>query len=250
MKVHNKKIYSLIFIVLLLVLGGGPIYMYFSDNVELLNDQYPHKIIGQNSIDYEIRPGRPKDWVVLEKISSVAKWAIIISEDWSFYEHHGVDVEQMKVAVNEMMEGIRYRGASTITQQMVKNVYLSHSRNVWRKVHEIILAHKVEKALSKKKILEVYLNSIEFGPQVYGIKTASRHYFKKHPSEINAREAAFLAMLLPSPKKYSRSFREKRLTPYARQRVKVILNKMKVRKIISEDEYQTFLITPMSWENL
>jgi monofunctional biosynthetic peptidoglycan transglycosylase len=147
-----------------------------------------------------------------------------------------------------MVKGDRFRGASTISQQMVKNVYLSESRTPWRKIHEIILTHKVEEALSKDRILEVYLNSIEFGPAIYGIKEASYHYFKKHPSELSPREGAFIAMLLPSPKKYYVSFKKKSLTKFAQGRIKAILRKMKMAKIISEERMQTELVTPFSWE--
>lgn len=92
---------------------------------------------------------------------------------------------------------------------MVKNVFLSSERTISRKIHELILTHKVEQVLTKDKILEVYLNCIEFGPNIYGIREASYHYFKKHPSALNPREAAFLAMLLPSPKGYYISFKRK-----------------------------------------
>jgi monofunctional biosynthetic peptidoglycan transglycosylase len=181
-------------------------------------------------------------------MSKFARWSIILSEDWSFYDHQGVDVEQIKVALNEMVEDKKFRGASTITQQMVKNVFLSDERTLWRKIHEVILAYKVEKNLSKNKILEIYLNVIEFGPGIYGIKEAARHYFKKHPSEITPREGAFLAMLLPSPKRYYVSFRKKELTRFAKARVRAILEKMRMGKIITQDEYLAQSVSKLSWE--
>lgn len=227
----------------------SPLYMYFSHDVEKLNTLYPHIKKPTSEVpEYELRTGRPKSWVGPKEISSYAKWAIIFSEDWSFYRHQGIDLEQMKVALNEMADGERFRGASTITQQMVKNVFLSEDRTLWRKVHEIILAQKVEKVLTKARILEVYLNVIEFGPGIYGIKKASYHYFRKHPSDINPKEAAFLAMLLPSPKRYYISYKHKKLTNFARKRVNSILVKMRMGKVLSIDQYETQKNSKLSWE--
>lgn len=250
MKLTNQKQLIKFFLLLgLLTVLLSPLYMYFSYDVSKLNDLYPHnKAEKTEEPDYELEKGMPKNWAPLKQISTYGKWAIIFSEDWSFYEHEGLDIEQMKVAVNEMLEEKRFRGASTITQQMVKNVFLSQSRSVWRKIHEIILAQKVEKVLTKQKILEVYLNVIEFGPNVYGIRNASYHYFKKHPSGLTPREAAFLAMLLPSPKKYSVSFKNRRLTRFAQKRVNAILRKLRMGRVISHAEYEQQVYSRFSWE--
>lgn len=237
----------LIFLGLILALLA-PVYMYFSHDVSELNKNYPHSNNIKDSITFEIRPGKPKSWVNLNQISSYGKWAIILSEDWGFYQHEGIDVQQIKVALNEMVEEKKFRGASTITQQMVKNVYLSEARTIWRKVHEIILAQKVERILTKRRILEIYLNVIEFGPNIYGIQQASYHYFKKHPSALTARESAFLAMLLPSPKRYYISFKRKQLTKFAATRVNAILLKMRMGKVITVEQYETFRNEKISWE--
>lgn len=228
----------------------SPLFMYFSHDVEILKTHYPH-IIEQKNADphYEMKKNRPKYWVGLKEISKYAKWAIVISEDWGFFQHQGIDLNQVKAALNEMMEEQKFRGASTISQQMVKNIFLSQERTLLRKIHEIILTQKVERALTKNLILEVYLNSIEFGPGIYGIKEASAHYFKKSPRDLTAREGAFLAMLLPSPKRYYLSFRKKKLTPFARERVNGILAKMRMAKIISAEEYQQERAQVFSWEN-
>lgn len=233
----------------ILIVFLTPLYMYFSYDVSKLNQQYPHIIDPKSQVaEYELKPGKPKTWVKLKEISSFGKWAIVLSEDWGFYQHEGIDVNQMKVALNEMVEVKRFRGASTITQQMVKNVFLSEDRTVWRKIHEIILAQKVERVLSKSKILETYLNVIEFGPEIFGIRNASYHYFKKHPSSLNPREAAFLAMLLPSPRRYYVSFKKKQLTPFARARIEAILIKMRMAKVLGPDQYQVQKISKLSWE--
>lgn len=251
MKVSRKK--RLILYVLMMtfiILLFSPIYMYFSHDVEKLKTQWPHitePVPGE--AESRLEKSKPKNWVALNQISSFAKWAIVLSEDWSFYQHEGVDVEQMKVALGEMMTGDRFRGASTITQQMVKNVFLSEQRTLWRKIHELILAQKVEKVLTKDKILEVYLNVIEFGPSIYGIKKASYHYFKKSPAALNPSESAFLAMLLPSPKRYYVSYKKKKLTKFARKRVNAILKKLRMGKVITFPQYDTEVNSKLAWEN-
>jgi monofunctional biosynthetic peptidoglycan transglycosylase len=234
---------------LALLIFFSPVYMYFSHDVGELEKMYPTNLQeSSEDPEYVLKKAKPSNWVNLNQISSYGKWAIILSEDWSFYNHEGIDIEQMKTAINEMMSASRFRGASTITQQMVKNVFLSESRTIWRKFHEIILAQKVEKVLTKQRILEVYLNVIEYGPSVYGIKKASWYYFKKSPSQLTPREASFLAMLLPSPKKYHVSFRKKSLTKFARKRIKAILTKMRMAKILTPDQYNYEVNSRMSWE--
>ena len=239
-----RLIYASILIVLL-----SPLYMYLSYDVARQNDQYPHVIDPKRQLpEFELRPGKPRNWVHLNEISSFGKWAIILSEDWGFYQHEGIDVNQMKEAFSEMVEVKRFRGASTITQQMVKNVFLSEDRTIWRKVHEIILAQKVERVLSKRKILETYLNVIEFGPGIFGIRNASYHYFKKHPSSLIPKEAAFLAMLLPSPRRYYVSFKNRKLTKFASARIDAILIKMRMGKILTPEQYQVQKFSRLSWE--
>ena len=234
---------------LALLIFFSPLYMYFSEDVGDLEKMYPTNVReGSEDPEYKLKKERPSNWVNLNQISSYGKWAIILSEDWAFYDHEGIDIAQMKTALNDMMSSTRFRGASTITQQMVKNVFLSDSITFWRKFHEIILAQKVEKVLTKQRILEVYLNVIEYGPSIYGIKKASWHYFKKSPSQLTAREAAFLAMLLPSPKKYYVSFKNKQLTKFAQLRIKAILTKLRMAKVITPDQYSYELSSRMSWE--
>lgn len=249
-KGQKRKLLKLALITIGLVIVFSPLYMYFSNDVSRLEDEYPQIALDETGLEarYSIGPERPKSWVPLNQISKYVKWSIIFSEDWSFYDHEGIDVEQMKTAINQMMEKKKFRGASTITQQMVKNVYLSNSRTVTRKIHEIILAQKVEKILSKNKILEIYFNVIEYGPGIFGIKEAAKHYFKKSPAELNPREGAFLAMMLPSPKRYYVSYKKKCLTKFARSRVRNILRKLRMGKVISPDQYNREISSRLSWE--
>src|SRR5665648_45825 len=124
---------KLIFLGIILIVCGIPIAMYFSHDVEKLKNQYPQ--LSSHS-EFTFSSKKPLHWVKLSEISPSLKWSIILSEDWGFYHHGGIDLNQVKAAVSDMIDSTRYRGASTITQQMVKNVFLVHDQTIWRKIHE------------------------------------------------------------------------------------------------------------------
>ncbi len=196
-----------------------------------------------------LQKARPPGWVSLGAISRAAQGAVIVSEDWAFYQHHGYDAKQIREVVEEAVEtGHFSRGASTITQQVVKNVFLSRDRTFWRKLKELILAYRIEDTVGKRKILETYFNVAEWGEGVFGISAAARHYFGKSPSELTGKEGAFLAMLLPSPKRYTVSFRKKALTRYAKSTVDSILGKMLQAGYLSDVDYQRATASPLPFE--
>jgi monofunctional biosynthetic peptidoglycan transglycosylase len=210
--------------------------------------KYPHKLQNHltSQVIYKSHP--PQNWVKLQNLSHYVRWAIIFSEDWRFYQHKGIDFEQLKIVLNEIIFENKIRGASTITQQMVKNLYLNHEKTFLRKIIEVILSLKAENNISKDDILEIYLNIIEFGPGIYGIGNASIHYFQKHPSLLNPLESAFLAMLLPNPKSYYVSFKNKKLDFFARERMRLILIKMRMGKILSPIDYDRMTKEKLVWE--
>ena len=233
----------------LLVMGISflSLFLWHGTDVEKLVKQYP--IYDLNKREYVFRLTRPEDWVDLSKISEYAQWAVVLSEDWAFYDHQGVDLNQLRVAIGESIKQAKLvRGASTITQQVIKNTILSPDRTLWRKFREMILAHKLERYLTKEKILEIYLNIVEFGENIYGVKQASHYYFDKHPSQLTAREGAFLAMLLPSPIKYGASFKQKKLTSYAKEVIDSILVKMRQAHVFSEKQRQLESSKLYYWE--
>ncbi len=139
-------------------------------------------------------------WVPLSHISPHLAHAVVIAEDDMFYRHGGVDWESLQKAFDYNLRRGRFaRGASTITQQTARNLFLSPSRNPLRKIKETLIAWKLERALTKDRILEIYLNIAEWGVGIYGVQAASRAYFGKDASQINPEEAAALAAALPSP---------------------------------------------------
>jgi len=224
-------------------------YMYFSVDVSELNTHWPKVVFEEEKIDYVMEPKAPAYWVKLNQISPYTKWAIILSEDWGFYQHQGLDFKQLQDAIETSVKEKRLvRGASTISQQVVKNVFLSSKKSIIRKFHEMILTRKMEQQVPKQRILEIYFNIVELGPKIYGVKNASYHYFKKHPSQLSIRESAFIALLLPSPKKYSESDRRKKLSPFVKRRIRDVLLKLKMAKIITDEERQAALDTRFEWE--
>jgi monofunctional biosynthetic peptidoglycan transglycosylase len=139
-------------------------------------------------------------WVPWSAISVHLKRAAISAEDLEFFFHAGFSRAEMKAAISKALaEGRAPRGASTITQQLAKNLWLSPSRNPWRKVKEALLTRSLEKHLTKRRILDIYLNVVEFGPGVYGVEAAARRYFGKPAAELTEHEAAMLAASLPRP---------------------------------------------------
>jgi monofunctional biosynthetic peptidoglycan transglycosylase len=143
-------------------------------------------------------------WVPLSSISHYLIKAVLISEDDKFWSHEGFDYEAIKKAIEKDIKAEKFKfGGSTISQQLVKNLYLSPSKNPIRKLREAIITWRIEKVLSKKRILEIYLNTVEWGEGIFGIEAATRHYYGKTASELSPEEAARLAAVLPNPRKYS-----------------------------------------------
>ena len=138
-------------------------------------------------------------WVPYDRISQDLKKAVLVAEDFSFFSHDGFDTHEIKIAAREAVHGKRMRGASTITQQLAKNLWLSPSRSPFRKLRELILTRQLERSLSKRRILELYLNVVQFGPDIYGAEAAARRYFGISASELNREQAARLAASLPRP---------------------------------------------------
>ncbi|MDY0383789.1 MAG: biosynthetic peptidoglycan transglycosylase [Geobacter sp.] len=178
-------------------------------------------------------------WTSSGRIAPEMKWAVILAEDGNFYKHEGIDVKAIKQAIKHDLEKKSLaKGASTITQQVAKNVYLSREKTISRKLKEVYLAWRMEQELTKGRILELYLNVVELGPMVYGIGHGSRYYFGKSPAELTPRESAFLAAMLPGPRVAYNPYRN---LGKVLRRSNMILRNMRAKGVISADEYQTAL---------
>jgi monofunctional biosynthetic peptidoglycan transglycosylase len=164
-----------------------------------------------------------QQWVPYARISNNLKRAVIASEDANFTEHDGVDWDALEAAYSKNNK--RHKvvgGGSTITQQLAKNLFLSGSRSYLRKGQELVIAYMLEAVMSKERILEMYLNVVEFGQGVFGAEAAARHYFHSPAASLDSAQAARLAVMLPNPRYYDRH----RQTNYLARRTSIIQRRM------------------------
>lgn len=167
-----------------------------------------------------------QQWVPISRISKNLINAVIVSEDGMFYEHDGVDWYELEESIIKNLEkGKAVRGGSTISQQLSKNLYLSTSKDPVRKLKELIITLRMERTLSKRRILEIYLNVIEWGNGVFGAEAAAKKFFGKSASQLSRDEAAQMASVIPSPRKYQPNV----MSRYIVRRSSIILNRMSAR---------------------
>lgn len=230
-----KKIVFLLFILILCGLGYYSLY----PDVSKLKKQNPKKTALMEVREEEWKSkGRNltvnQKWVPLTRISPYLVKAVLIAEDDKFWSHSGFDIDAMQKALEKDLKAKKFRfGGSTISQQLVKNLYLSPSKNPVRKIKEAMITWRLERTLSKKRILEIYLNVVEWGDGIFGIEAASQRYYGKSASALTAEEAARLAAVLPNP----RRFRADRDSKYVEKKSRIIYNIM-VRRGIVVPEYE------------
>ncbi len=146
-------------------------------------------------------PRRIQKWVPYARISQNLKRAVLVTEDSRFWTHEGIDFDELKESMETNWERLEFaRGGSTITQQLAKNLYLSPSKNPIRKLREFLIARALEAELSKQRILELYLNEIEWGDGIYGAEAAARTYFRKSCADLSPQDAALLAAAIANPR--------------------------------------------------
>ncbi len=208
----------------------------FEHFVEYEKDEWMSFIVG---------PENP-DFVPILDISPNLIKSITTTEDGAFYKHRGFIVSQFRTALISDLKARGFRhGASSITMQMVKNVLLFRQKTLARKMQELYLTWHVENTLEKDRILEIYFNVIEYGPALYGIGPAARHYFGKHPRDLTPTEAAFFSSILPSPKERYKQYCQGTLTKWTTAKVERILALMLNREKITKEEYDKAVATPL-----
>ena len=167
-----------------------------------------------------------QQWIPYRQISPLLRRAVIVTEDAAFFDHDGIDLNEIKASMEKNWEeGQFLRGGSTITQQLAKNLYLSESKNPMRKVVELLIARRLEAALTKQRILEIYLNMIEWGDGIFGCEAAARTYFGKSCSSLGYEEAALMAGAIINPRVHSPAHPTKRLL----RRQQIILRRMQFK---------------------
>lgn len=166
-------------------------------------------------------------WVPYNQISANLRRAVIVTEDSAFYDHDGIDLNELKASLEKNWEeGQLLRGGSTITQQLAKNLYLSESRNPMRKVTELLIARRLEAALTKRRIFEIYLNMIEWGDGIFGCEAAARAYFGGPCASLSVEQAALLAGAIINPRVHSPAKPTRRLL----RRQQIIIRRMGIKE--------------------
>lgn len=204
------KLRKLIFLLIPILLCGLILYFFLVPDVSRLRKENPKK---PAFMEYREREWKKEGknyriqqkWIPLSQISPYLIKAVLIAEDDKFWRHEGFDYEAIQKAIEKDIKAKKFKlGGSTISQQLAKNLYLSPTKNPVRKIREAFITWRMEKVLTKKRILEIYLNVVEWGDKgIFGIETASLYYYGKSASEITPEEAVKLAAILPNPRKYS-----------------------------------------------
>jgi len=201
-----------------------------------------------DTVPVVVGPDNP-DFAPYDQISPYLVSSIMTTEDNGFFKHHGWVSSEFKSALRRNLQGGGFRlGASSITMQMVKNVLLTKDKTLSRKLQELFLVWYLEQELPKERILELYFNAIEFGPRIYGIGAATRHYFGKKPADLTPLEAAFFSSILPSPKRRYVQYCHGSLSPQWDRYVRRILGKVHERGRITDDEYAAFSAQPFVFD--
>ncbi len=178
-------------------------------------------------------------WIRGPDISRYLIYSVVMSEDGKFFEHGGVDYNAIMASMIKNLRKKEYAaGASTITQQVVKNIFLTNEKSLMRKLKEYFISRRLEDKFSKNQILELYFNIAEFGPDIYGVHQACAHYFSTSPKKVNAAQGAFLALMLPSPRRYYLSiYKNKYLSKKHKSKLRRILRDMLAMEYISPKQY-------------
>jgi monofunctional glycosyltransferase len=208
----------------------GYIYLTLPDVRPLAKENPKTTAFMQLRIDEARAAGRKfsirHQWVPYSRISPMLRRAVIVTEDAAFFDHDGIDLDEIKASLEKNWEeGQFLRGASTITQQLAKNLYLSPSRNPIRKVKELLITRRLEAALTKQRIFEIYLNVIEWGDGIFGCEAAARAYFGKACANLDIQEAALMAGAIINPREHSPARPTKRLL----RRQQIILRRMQFK---------------------
>ena len=193
----------------------------------------------------DVSPASP-DFIALRDVPPLFVRTLLLAEDTGFYGHRGIDLRELPTALlTNWSRGGAARGASTITQQLAKNLFLSREKQFGRKLQELAITFLLESALGKDRILEIYLNIIEWGPDLHGLRPAARTYFGREPRALTPAEMAFLVTIIPGPIKYQGSFAHGTPGPGLRALIDELLAKLRSVDAIDEEEYRRALGEPI-----
>ena len=215
-------------------------------NVNALATRVPHRTaLMQQRVEEAARDGRSakvdERWVPYARISPLLRRAVLVAEDDAFYAHGGLDWDEIRASAQRDISQWRMaRGGSTVTQQIARNLYLGNARTPWRKLEEMVIAVRMERALTKRRIFELYLNLIEWGDGVYGAEAAAQHWFGVPASALSPRQAVALAAVIVNPRRYSPVAPDHRM----RNRIKMIASRLRRRGALDAAQYAEVLGLP------
>lgn len=201
---RKRILLSILFVIVLMLAVYIMIQISIPDVNPLINNNPSTTALMEQRKEEEKEVGKKirirQQWVSFGQIPKLLKKTVRISEDANFYFHEGIDLDELKESIKKNWEkGEFARGASTLTQQLAKNLYLSTEKSIWRKVKEFFITRELESTLSKNRIFHLYLNVIEYGRGIFGVAAASRYYFGKSVSELNDEEIIRLTAVIPKP---------------------------------------------------
>lgn len=216
---------------------------------EDLRGPFVHHVVDDLGVMHDIAVDpQNEQFVALESLPEHVVRAITTAEDGGFFGHHGFDfVEIQNSIVAVTSKGRSVRGGSTLTQQLAKNLYLTSAKTYSRKAREALIALALEGTLSKQRLLEIYVNIIEWGPGLYGLGPAAQRYFAKRPGELTAKEAAYLASIIPNPVRYYGYYAKGEVSETFQQRVNDILEKLHATGVLDDAAYAHAVEQPMAF---
>jgi hypothetical protein len=224
-----------------LITSGFGIDQFGYSNFSSLKDTFSHDVYVDGQFIKTIHIGSSnKEFRAIDKISPLIIDAVITSEDGGFYNNNGFDVDAFKYAITQNVKHKRFaRGGSTITMQLIKNLYLNKNKNLFRKAEEYLIVWLIESQgiVTKERLLEIYLNIIEWGPDIYGVEEACQYYYKKDAKDITLDEAIYLACVIPRPQKFKYLFeKDGNLKSFMEEDFSFVANKMFERGMITEEQ--------------
>ncbi|HUQ02788.1 MAG TPA: transglycosylase domain-containing protein [Kofleriaceae bacterium] len=217
------------------------------EELERLEESFEHFVEVERDqwVGFMIGPENP-DFVPITEVSPHILNSFMTTEDSAFYKHRGFIAKEFRTALIKNLDAGYFKyGASSITMQTVKNVLLYREKTLSRKLQELFLTYSIEQVLEKDRIFEIYVNAIEFGPGLYGIGPAARHYFGKAPRDITPKEAAFFSSILPSPKARYKQYCQGTLTKWTVSKIDRILGLMLKRGRLTQEEYDAAIMQPL-----
>lgn len=227
---------------LVLAIGFG-IFIYTLPNINETSFK-ELKVLAKNKVISKLQ--KKKNYFKWTKLSDVNRdylYTLVMAEDSNFFKHSGINYDALVDAMAKNYKSDSYTyGASTISQQVAKNLFLSNNKSLFRKLQEFFITKRLEKKFSKNEILEIYFNLAEFGPDIYGVRAASYRIFKKSPKSINAAEGALISLLLPSPRRYYYSIvQNHNISKKQKRKIKRVLTDMRFMEYISYKQYKEYL---------